>query len=217
MRRFLFIDASGDEGLVSVGGSTHYVVGAVELAERPLDESRRLLSAIRHLMELHREMKASGLTPGNRPRVKSCVALCEMIEQGHAYASVVVVNKSTYVGPYLGHKFRPKPDYFRNYTIRRLLERHLAKWPLAASDSLELVFDRFTMTGATLTNLEVYLAGNWGLPPLEAIVHADSRYVDPLFWPDLLVTVVKEAVTGTPGTGDQARLCALVPTHALLR
>lgn len=207
MRRFLFIDESGDPGLPKGGGSLFFVVAAVEISDTGLAESRRHLAGLRYFLGLDKEMKAGNQVPSRLPRQRSCGLLCELIQAGHAACSAVVVDKVRYLGPYLADN----PVYFRNFTVRQLLETHFKSHPAEDQTEIELVFDRYTRGTAELQNLEEYLANNWRLPPFASVSHCDSEYVDALYWPDLVVSAVKEKREGVDGGESQVALCGLIP------
>ena len=213
MWRFLFVDESGDAGLVAKGGSPHFMASVVEINDEGLAESRRHLAALRYFLGLHREMKAAGLTPAHRPRQRSCELLSELLLNGHALSTAVTVDKTKYAGPYLGTTgMPPSPSYFRNFVFRQLFERHFQDHPASSDQHFEIVFDRFTMQKSDLANLEQYLGNNWRLPTFEVMVHVDSRYVDPLYWPDLVVAALKDKADGVTSSPEERYLCGLVAT-----
>ena len=123
-------------------------------------------------------------------------------ESGHAFMSIVFVDKDRYTGPYLKPiGTRPaNPIYFRNFLNRQLFERHFANHPVITNES-ELVFDR-VVTEIEELNLKQYLRNNMLLPRLDSIIQCDSRYVPALQFVDAMIHIVKEIYFGDPASVD---------------
>ena len=97
------------------------------------------------------------------------------------WASVVYLDKETYGGPYLRPDSPRGQDTqrFRNFMLRRLLERHFARHPLA-SRLYDLVLDRVEMSRRQQEELWDYLSDNLRIPAPNNITHAASLYVEGL-------------------------------------
>ena len=195
--RYLLMDESGDPGL----DTDFFIAGTVEVSREALKDLRRLLAPYTHHYHLYNENKAAGLSATGRPRLKACEILCAILDRDDTHASVVYVEKDRYTGPYLGKQGKPVvPAKFRNFVTRLLLEHHFQGRNIPTDTQIELVFDRVSMSRAVRQNLESYLSGNFRLPTIHHYTHVDSEYADPIFMPDLAVTVVKEYLRGDPET-----------------
>jgi hypothetical protein len=137
-KEFLFVDESGDPGVV---GNPLYILAAMHVDLGVLDRIRSHLMAFRYHHDVVRELKnqrwADKLTEAPRRLLEPLAALTD---DGLISTTLNWLNKPTYIsndGPHLdgGPSWR-----FRHFQLRLLLERHTGRRPWG--ESLDLVVDR---------------------------------------------------------------------------
>ncbi|MBM3149661.1 MAG: hypothetical protein FJ013_06475 [Chloroflexi bacterium] len=209
---YLFIDESGDPGHPS--GSKYYAEVALQISGDHFSCLVHHSVAWRYIRRLTSEMKRLPRGHEMKPFLEP---LSELQQTGAIKCSCVYLTKDNYTGPYLKSD-SPRgvnPVLFRNFVHRQLLEFHFSRYT-QKYQNIELVFDRFEMTGEAIANLASYLRGNLRLPNLKHITHADSLYVDALQIVSQLVTVVKDVVL-EQSDAAQLKLIEFIPMRDITR
>jgi len=204
MTRYLFIDESGDPGNGEGSSSDYYVELVLDISSEALHSFRAHITNWRYIRGIFHEVKRF---PKKRDLSKFLSPLIELQRNGLIGCSSVYLLKNRYTGPYL------KPSsprggnsiLFRNFVHRHLLEHHFSVFP-TSNETIEIVFDRFTMTKEAIGNLENYLAHNYALPTFEHVIHADSTYIEALQIAGQLANRVKDVVLGNSDPEDTETL-----------
>jgi hypothetical protein len=199
-KEFVFIDESGSPGMAE---SLPYLVVALHLSEECVHRVRQHMTAFRYHHSVVKELKdqrnAGKLTPQTRRLLEP---LADMSDASDIRATCNWLDKQTYKankGPYLDNA-----QYFRNYQIRRVLERHRVRSPWS-TDLLDVVLDRWSMDEDQRRNLEEYLKGNWNLEPRIAhVTTVDSVYVDPIQIADIYTRVARKIADGSANDEERA-------------
>jgi hypothetical protein len=205
-KEFIFVDESGDPG---PDGNPIYILLALHVAEPTLDRIRRHLVAFRYHHDVTRELKVQRWADKFSAPARHLLGfMADLAEEGFAVTTGNWLQKDRYRaggGPYLttteGEAVR-----FRNYQLRRLLERHAERrrW----SSAVDVVIDRWRMSAEQRRNLEEYLRGNFKLrPAIRWITLVDSSYCDTIQAVDIFSRLVRRCVTAR-GTPDEMALCA---------
>jgi hypothetical protein len=204
--RYIFVDESGDPG----SQSPFFVAAAVDCPAEAFETIRRLTAPYRHHFGLAKEVKAASLLSHKKSRQMACEMLSALTDHD-VHGTVVHLDKQSYDGPYLGTTgMKPWPQRFRNFVLRLLVEKHFNEFPVGDGTLLELVFDRVSLPRSDRNELERYLSTKAAIPPVEYFTHVDSEYAEPIMWPDLAVTIVKEFLAGEPEPDHAASLRALL-------
>jgi hypothetical protein len=192
---FLFVDESGDPGAQSP--DRLYVLAAVWMSDKTLDQVRHHLAAFRYHHGINRELKGWGslVKPQMTAPLRSLlICLGDLSDAGEIRGTVHWLTKDAYSGPHLAHG--SDTIKFRNFQLRLLLERHRARqvW----GDNLDLVLDRWSMSESQRRNLEDYLHGNFKLRPQIAHVSVvDSAYSDPVQIADIYARMARHVIERT--------------------
>lgn len=193
---FVFIDESGDPGREE-GTAERFFLAAVHCDEPTLRIIRRHLVNLRY----HHALEGGELKEwwpvrkgdiGER-RLQSCIRLLEKLTgQGDVKSTAVWVDKDQWKadgGPYLGtgqDSFK-----FRNYVLKRLLRRHLARF--GWGDNVDLVLDRYDLPEREFDRLRNFLRA--ALDPTPAhITPVSSSYVGVVQIADLYTKLAKACV-----------------------
>lgn len=204
-KEFLFVDESGDPG---VAGNPLYILIGMHLSASVLDHVRRHLAAFRYHHDVVREFKAQRWADKLSPATRHLLEyLADLTDPGDITTTGNWLDKGRYLaggGPHLsspGEAVR-----FRNYQLRRLLERHRGR--RAWGENLDVVIDRWRMNVDQRRNLEDYLRGNFRLRPVIAsVTTVDSVYTDPIQVVDIYGRLARRVVLGS-ASPEESALCA---------
>ena len=186
-RDFLFIDEFGDTGQIQSTSADYFGLSVLHVNESGIADLESHFSKFRYFGCMRKELKHAY----NKHQKHIIEDIFNEIEENcDVNCSLGFFIKRKYKGPYL------KDDSYdssklRNFTIRRVLEEHFAKFP-PESESVELIFDRYNTQKEYTENLLEYLNGNYNLPNFTEIVQIDSLCCTPIQLSDLFVRVVKE-------------------------
>ena len=198
---YIFVDESGDPGYAvhpqtgALLSSPSFAMAALHVTDDSYEGILRHMAAFRYLRRLSRELKI----PVGKPEFDRLMdPIQTLAEGGEAIAaSAVYLDKETFSGPYLRPDSPRGQDAqrFRNFMLRRLLEHHLARNPLA-SQHYDLVLDRVEMSPSQQAELWNYLGGNQHIAAPDYITHAASLYVEGLQLVHHIANAVGSMVTG---------------------
>ncbi len=194
-RDFLFIDETGDPG----AATEYYIQGLIHLTDESLKEINLQLGAMRFFGTIRNELKSTRLNKNQKDLLHSIIKH-SLNDSVFVKATVIVITKADYVGPYLEDKTVDGVSYpkdakkFRHFVLRRLLEQHFAHTTIQ-SQEVELVIDRFHSSEIDEKLMRSYLRidKHNRLPYFAQIIQADSRYVELLQVADWVTGVVKES------------------------
>lgn len=190
-RDFIFIDESGDPGHQRLQGSSdHYMVTALHVTNISIREMTGHFSRMRYLQGLTKELKEVYKNP---VLLKFVLHIYAWLKESYDVACTSgYLEKSKYTGPYLSENGYGgyDPQKFRNYILRRVLERHFHIHQVL-SEEVEIVIDRFHDNTETESELFKYLGDNYNLPNILHLVQVDSRYVEGIQLSDLITRVIK--------------------------
>lgn len=168
------------------------------------DQVRLHIATFRYFHEVTKEFKDWGalLKGPATPHWRSLLGfLAELTQAGDVTTTANWLDKSTYRssrGPHLG----PGADTakFRNFQLRRLLERHKTRrgW----TSDVDIVLDRWSMSVAQRRNLEDYIRGNWRLRPIGDVTTVSSSYVDSVQIVDLYARLARRVIEGKAGPAE---------------
>ena len=219
MKEFIFVDESGDTGIVS-GSSSHYLVTSLHINEKEMHHLRRHLAAFRYHSESSNEFKDGRWSKrsvehgdtGDR-LIRSVV---HMKNEGALLVSATWLHKDTYRanrGPHLSGAAGDSRK-FRSYQIRRHLEHHVQIRPWG--DETDLVIDRWQMTLSERDEFEKYIHGNWNLRPKPTITFVDSLTCDQIQVVDIVARMLYRKIAGTASEFEEELCHELVVEKQIL-
>jgi len=192
---YLFIDESGDLGNGQGDSSDYYAELVLHINDKGFP---RLMTHITNWRYIRQVMTEQKKLPRGRDLETFLRPLSELQQDNTISCSSIYLVKNQYTGPYLKAS-SPRgedPILFRNFVHRQLLEYHFSI-NKPTTTNIELVFDRFEMSQEAFKNLEDYLRGNYSLPDLKHITHADSLYTEALQVTSQLVNQIKDVALRT--------------------
>lgn len=213
-KEFLFIDESGDPGLV---GNPTYLLVCLHASEEAVDRIRRHLTTFRYHHDVVKEMKAQRWADKLSPVTERLLHfMADLTDGGDILSTATWLNKDKYRaggGPYLAAT--GTTWLFRHYQLRRVLELHRAR--TSWSDATDLVIDRWRMSLEQRANLEGYLRGNFALRPvLASITMVDSAYCDPIQIVDIYGRLLRRVVSGAPSPDETGLAHRLMEIHEVV-
>jgi Protein of unknown function (DUF3800) len=205
---FVFVDESGDPGR-GEGTAERFYLAAVHCSEPTVRIIRQHLVNLRY----HHGLGGGELKDwwpvrkgdvGER-RLQSCVRLLDKLTtHGELKGTAVWVDKDRWAtdgGPYSGtgeDSFK-----FRNYVLKRLLRRHVARYKWG--DNVDLVIDRYDLPDREFDRLRNLLSASLDPKPAH-ITPVSSAYVGVVQIADLYTKLVKQSL-GAEATTELVTLC----------
>jgi len=190
-RDFIFIDESGDPGKKELSGSSdYYMLTALHVTDNSIRKLTEHFCRLRYFRGLNKELKNIYKDP---VLLKIIFDIYSWIgESKEVFCTSGYIQKVNYTGPYLSKDRYGgyDPQKFRNYILRRVLERHFFLQG-SLSTELEVVIDRVYPDYEMERDLLDYLEGNYNLPAILHLVQVDSRYVEGIQLCDLISRVIK--------------------------
>lgn len=195
---YVFVDESGDPGFAS-GTADRFFLAAVHC------DGPTLRVITNHFVNLHYHHGLGGSElkewwPAKSAditlrQLQSCVRLFEKLtQQGALKATTVWVEKAAWQassGPYTGGSAQDS-FLFRNYVLKRLLRRHVARF--GWGDNVDLVVDRYDLPERERARVQNLL--NAALHPAPAHITAvSSAYVGTIGIADLYTKLVKRSLS----------------------
>lgn len=207
---YVFVDESGDPGFAAGTAERFYLV-AVHCDGPTLRVIRK------HLVNLHYHHGLGGSelkewwpvrnTDIKDRKLQACIRLFEKLTlQRDLKATAVWVDKDRWKmggGPYTGGTSRDS-FLFRNYVLKRLLRRHVARF--GWGDNVDLVIDRYDLPDRERASLRSLLKASLAAPPAH-VTAVSSAYVGSIGIADLYTKLAKRAVVLNDPASDVVRLC----------
>jgi hypothetical protein len=124
---YIFIDESGDPGMLAQNGSNskYYAELALQVGNVGMDALHEHIINWRYIKRINREVKT---LPNGIDKGRFIEPIANMQEGGLIKFSCVYLDKTNYKGPYLN---TAEPIKFRNFIHRKLLEHHFENIPQA--------------------------------------------------------------------------------------
>ena len=201
-RIYLFLDESGDTGLVSsAGASKYFIISILATNSTGVNILEKHFSRYRYFKNADKELKRYRSHRNDQDILDDLLINISSIQNVMSFS--FCIDKAKYLGPYLNSIGRKEEDFnptkFRNFITRVSLEKVFEYIPVVSNvngkfRSIEIVFDRYLENKEDEENLKKYLNENYKLPTIQFINQLDSNYCSQLQIVDILGNLVKRKI-----------------------
>lgn len=195
---FLFVDESGDPG-AGRDSSKYYQINIVAANHAGIVAINENISRLRYFLDFGKELKEYWSRTRIRKKVSDLVELILSKHGSEIYIKgfIISIEKQKYKGPFLGKNGKK----FRNFILRKALEKIFIKINHSEYDSFELVIDRYLESIDEQNKLSKYIQDGYGLPrssetkqsKIHHIIHIQSLYSDAVQLADIIGRLSRDA------------------------